>query len=338
MYLLKLYHVDDGARPVAARMLADGRISVGRDAQSDWVIPDADRKVSRTHFELSLASDTLAVTPRGANGVFGATGELPGGVEHPLRTGDRISFGDYRLEVALAPTSADIGGDRTLVAAPFGDDLDIASTWEDGDEATAPAPGGDTLLDAFCRGADLDVSAFSGADPMLVIERAGEMYRQMVIGLTDLLGARSIARTDHRLERTTIGAAANNPFKWAPSRRLACDLLLREDPGFQSGPEAVRASVADVKKHMLASLAGFRAVNETLLDATRPDTIEARMQREKSMLQGLAAACWSELRRVHQELDASPDGGGPSLLERTFSDAYEAQLRDLEDRHEQKPH
>ncbi len=56
MYLLKLFHQSDPIQPVAAHLAATGTIRIGRDPEADWVIPDPDFEVSRTHVELIVVS------------------------------------------------------------------------------------------------------------------------------------------------------------------------------------------------------------------------------------------------------------------------------------------
>lgn len=326
MFLLKLYHESDPERPVAAQVTDGGLTRVGRDPAVEWVVEDPEREVSRTHLELSCSDGVLTMTPLGTNGVFGDGGEqLLQGQARPLKPGDAISFGKYRMTVEAAhggPSGKALDG--TILAAPFGSDLAIPAAWPDA--PLAPAENGDSLLDAFCRGADLDVSAFSGEDPAEVMRRAGEIYRQMVLGLADLMGARSTIKNDHRLERTTIGATDNNPFKWAPSRRLASDLLLRRDGGFLPGPDAIRASFGDVKKHMLGTLDGFRAAVDCVLEAGRPDAVEARVVSRKSMLQSQTAACWAEYGRLHTEFADAWRSGTAGPINDAFIAAYEARL------------
>lgn len=330
MYLLKLYHQSAPDLPVAAHVAMEGRTRVGRDPAAEWVVPDPDREVSRTHFELTCAGGALYVTPLGTNGVFtDADGQLAHGEAKTLGAGDAISFGPYKMIVEAATNDQDVEPvDRTILAAPFGNALSVPTSWP---EAPLPDSGtiGDALLDAFCRGADLDVSTLSGEDAADLLFRAGEIYRQMVLGLADLVSARSTIKQDHRLKRTTISAEDNNPFKWAPSRRLASDLLLRQNAGFLGGPEAAHASFADIKSHMLATLAGYRAVIEAALDAVQPATIEARVKGQKSLLQSQGTACWSEFCRAHAEFRSEDSNSADGPINRAFTIAYETCLREI---------
>ncbi|MDQ8755309.1 FHA domain-containing protein [Sphingosinicella sp. LHD-64] len=330
MFLLKLFHESEAVAPIAARLAGEGRVRVGRDPAADWVVPDTDREVSRTHLELVVDNGALVMTPLGANGVFNEMGEqFASGEPHPLRPGDAVCFGKYRMAIEAAPDAEGSAAlDGTILASLFGINLDVPTAWPEG-ALNGGDDGADALLVAFCRGADLDVSAFSGEDAGAVLERAGAIYRQTVLGLADLMSARSAIKNDHRLERTTIAADGNNPFKWAPSRRLASDLLLRHDVGFLAGPEAARDSFQDVKKHMLATVAGFRAMLRGAFAAIRPAAVESAMSARKSMLQSQAAACWAEYARLHDALVQDCERG-TGEAGAAFSGAYAACLEELD--------
>jgi predicted component of type VI protein secretion system len=328
MFVLKLFHQTEPDRPIAAHMATDGLLRVGRDPGADWVVADPHCEVSRTHFELHCEGQLLTVTPVGTNGVSMTAGQpLAHGEARPLVAGDAIHFGKFRMTVEAAPVASAAPADHTILAAPFGSDLEVPAAWPD-PLPRAQADSGESLLDAFCRGADLDVSAFSGEDPARAMERAGEIYRQMVLGLGDLMTARSAVKRDHRLNHTTIGAEDNNPFKWAPSRRLASDLLLRQEDGFLAGPDAIHASFTDVKKHMLGTLAGFRAAIDAVIGAIRPAQIEARVRTQKSMLQTQSAACWSEFVRAQNMLASDWARNSSPEISDAFIAAYEAHVAD----------
>lgn len=333
MFLLRLFHESDSAHPVGAHMLADGTTRVGRDPGSDWVIPDAECEVSRNHFELVCNGDAATIRPLGANGVYkGEAGErLPTGEDLPLTLGDCFSFGKYRVVVDPVPfanRSAASSNHTMVLAAPFGEAAEIPSEWADAAEPP-PLTGDGSLLEAFCEGAKLDASAFSSEDPADVMRRAGAIYRQMVLGLGDLMSERSSVKTHYRMDRTTIGAQDNNPFKWAPTQRLAIDLLLRREAGFLSGPAALKASFEDVKKHLLSTLAGFRASLLAVIDVGSPAAIEKRLSGQNHFLKNRGALAWTEYEKVHAEIarQATEDRDGP--VNQAFIAAYGEKMDEL---------
>jgi len=308
MFLLRLFHQSDLAQPVAAHMLREGITRIGRDPASDWAIPDPECEISRHHLELVCEEGGLVLRPLGANGVFrGGTDErLPDHEDVPVTLGDAVDFGKYRMVIDTVPFATQSGAsfDRTMVfAAPFGDRREVPTDWADAEALPEYADDG-SLLEAFCEGAKLDVSALSGEEPAEIMRRAGAIYRQMVLGLGDLMNERSSAKADLSLDRTTIGAEDNNPFKWAPTRRLATDLLLGKEAGFLSGPEAIRASFEDVKQHMLGTLAGFGAAMRAVLDFVSPATVGRRIEGRSAFLKSRPALSWEEFEKAHGEVAA----------------------------------
>lgn len=336
MYLLKLFHESDPIQPVDAHMIGEGTTRIGRDPSADWVIPDPECEVSRTHCELLVEGGELALRALGANGVYRNEGEerLPTGEKVPIALGDSFIFGKFRLVVDRAPfadRSAHSTTHTMILSPPFGDSTQIPSEWADGEGRVSHASE-DSLFEAFCEGARLDSSAFSGEEPAEIMRRAGAVYRQMVLGLGDLMSERSSIKTQYRMDRTTIGAEDNNPFKWAPTQRLAIDLLLRREGGFLSGAAALKASFEDVKKHLLCTFAGFRASLLALLDEGAPCNIEQRLERQSIFLKSRSAACWSEYEQVHAALEQqmTQDCDGP--VNQAFIRAYEEKMRELDRR------
>ena len=311
-------------------MLRDGITVVGRDPVADWSIADADCEISRHHLEFAYRDGKLVLRPLGANGVFleGGAGRLPDGEEVPLALGDAITFGKYRLVVDSIPFPARSGAsfDRTMVfAAPFGERRDVPTEWLDAEEPS-PINHHESLLEAFCEGAKLDVSALSAEEPIEIMRRAGAIYRQMVLGLGDLVSERSIAKADLHMDRTTIDARDNNPFKWAPTRRLAMDLLLGQEAGFLSGPAAIKASFEDLKQHMLGTLSGFGAAMRAAVELVSPEAIQQRLGGQSLFLKSRAALAWAEYEKVHADLRTQvlESGGGP--VNDAFVTAYEQSM------------
>lgn len=324
MYLLRLFHQSDPAQPIAAHMLREGVTRVGRDPAADWAIPDPECEISRHHLELICDGGGLVLRPLGANGVFRGEERLADGAEIPVTLGDTVDFGKYRMVIDTAPFATRSGAsfDRTMVfTAAFGERREVPADWSDA-EALPPLGDEGSLLEAFCEGARLDVSALSGEEPAEIMRRAGAIYRQMVLGLGDLVGQRSSAKAELSMDRTTIGAQGNNPLKWAPTRRLATDLLLGQEAGFLQGPEAIRESFEEVKAHMLGTLAGFEAAIGVALDLVGPAEIGRRAQGHGNFLKGRAAACWEEYEKAHGALAAEVRERREGPVSKAFAAAY----------------
>lgn len=327
MYMLQLFDSSDEIHPVDARLLRDGVLRVGRDNGADWSIVDPHCALSRTHCEFAVAGGGLTLRSVGANGMFDATtGErLPQDMVIPVALPFAARLGGFRIVASEAPHGDMTGNEtRTMVLTPpLGNSLEVPSDWTDKRDAAAratPMTSG-SLLDAFCAGAGLDASLLSKEDPVEIMHRIGGVYRQMVLGVGDLMSERDQARAHYQMTRTTIGSADNNPFKWAPTQRLAIDLILGGSHGFLSGPAALQSSFRDIKRHLVATFAGLRGSLRAAIDHCDP----AQLTDVKSgMFQNRAAAQIEELERRHDDLLEEIEGNKSGALDRAFVQAYGA--------------
>ena len=326
MYMLQLFDIDDAVQPIDARLFATGNLTIGRDAAADWSIADPNCEVSRNHCELRISDNGLSLHVSGANGVYDdfSGARYPDDAEFVLSLPATLRLGRFRIVIAPAPLAASPSGaaDRTMVLTPpLGTSTDVPSEWDEPTDQSTPASG--TLLEAFCQGAQLDASLLSSEDPDEIMRRAGALYRQMVLGIGDLMSERNAARQRYSLNRTTMSGQDNNPFKWAPSQRLAVDLLLAESTGFMSGPTALQASFRDVKRHLVATFAGMRGSLRAAINHLNPDRLDGSGSRRKTLLQTRSQSALEQLRERHTELCSEIADGVPGALDRAFVVAYD---------------
>jgi predicted component of type VI protein secretion system len=336
LYVLKLYRENDLVQPIDARLLRAGTLMIGRDPETDWAIADPNSEISRRHCFFDASADALTLTVQGTNGVYETETQirLPDNVAVPITAPKSLSLGSYRIVVAPAPQtsmSSPNEAQTLILSPPLGSSVEIPGDYDDADNA--PVLHGDgSLLSAFCRGAGLDASAFAHEDPEAIMRRAGAVYRQMVLGLGDLMVERERVRQQFRIARTTIGSANNNPFKWAPTQRLALDLLLAEEHGFLSGPAALKASFKDIKKHLIATFAGLHKSLVSAVQTFDPAQIEQVSAGRGSLLKTRAAAQIDEVRRRHSELIRQVEGGEDGTLNIIFVTEYDSISANLESR------
>lgn len=332
MYMLQLFDADDAIQPIDARLLRDGSLRLGRDPACDWPIADLDCALSRAHCEISADGGGLSVRALGANGVFDdlSGARLPDGEAVGVALPGALRMGRFRIVATHAPHGeAEVAGGRTMILTPpLGSSTEVPGDWAD---AAAPAAFADgSLLEAFAQGAGIDASTLSGEDPIEVMRRAGAVYRQMVLGVGDLMAERDRARARYQLARTTIRGADNNPFKWAPSQRLAIDLLLAGSSGFLSGPAALKASFRDLKRHLVATFAGLQGSLRSAVDAFDPAALDSAAAERSSLLKSRAALQAQEVAVRHADLKRQLNDGTEGSLDGAFVAAYDAVDRTLQ--------
>ncbi|MBV4506478.1 type VI secretion system-associated FHA domain protein TagH [Pseudomonas sp. BW13M1] len=195
--------------------------------------------------------------------------------------------------------------------------------------APDPAGAGDTLLQAFLRGAGIEHLRIDAADAAAQMEAVGRSYRLMVEGLIDVLRARSSLKGEFRMQQTTIAPVRNNPLKFAPNADEALLLLLREgNQAFMAPDQAVRDSFDDLRAHQLAVMAGVEAAIKHLLERFEP----ARLEQRLAPAAGLAklfggsrqAHCWQQFTELYSQISREAEDDFQDLFGREFSRAYEA--------------
>ncbi|OJU11803.1 MAG: hypothetical protein BGN86_12225 [Caulobacterales bacterium 68-7] len=323
MLIGRLFQRDQPFVPIESRLLAEGTITLGRDPSADWVLPDQAGLLSRIHCSLAYDGARLLLTDLSTNGVFLETGErAPKGEAIEIGWRSPLQLADLSLTVEMSePEEVDLSATRLLPAVIISQGVGLSDAT---DAESATAKGGDgALLEAFCAGAGLEVSALSGEDPAELMRRLGRVYKQTVTGLAVLMTERAKAKRQSELDRTTIGAADNNPFKWSNPRQVAQDLLLScEERGFLTDSAAVEASFKDVADHLAAlSTAAGLAVDMTL-EALSPESIEAEARTLGSLLRSKAAACWDLYgqRHLRETSESATRTRAGAALERAYAE------------------
>jgi type VI secretion system FHA domain protein len=190
---------------------------------------------------------------------------------------------------------------------------------------------GQQLLQAFLDGAKLDPRSVGTIPPEELMRSLGAVYRQMVLGLGDIMSDRTSVKNEFRMAKTVVGRQDNNPFKFLPPQKVAVDLLRSNDEGFMAAEPAVRASFQDVKKHIFCVLAGMRASLAATLGGLDPKEIDVRLKGKSFMTAaGKKAAAWDEFVKFYGQFKKDADDNPESVVNRAFRDAYEKQLQELD--------
>ncbi|HXQ10256.1 MAG TPA: type VI secretion system-associated FHA domain protein [Caulobacteraceae bacterium] len=326
MLSIRLYGLADPQRVLEERALGQGACVIGRGDDVDWRLPDPSRELSRRHCVIIVGPDRrAALLDLSANGVFvGADGARIAPREpwhiHPPQT---VRIGQYILKIVDA-VSSDSRGRSADPPSSTAQASHGARGLETGAHPVLERLPHDfePLLAVFCAGAQLELSAFADDTPEALMMRLGEVYRQLVLNLTNLVGERTSERAAYRMERTTIRVAGANPIRWQGARRAGVDLLKTDQGGFLPGPAAVAASFADVERHMACAFAGSNSAIEAIFQALAPSQIEDAADNRLE-----PASAWRRYQRVYEqhrlETRDSPDG----LVNRAFRDGYAERLK-----------
>lgn len=334
MYILRLFQHNIATPPIDARLLREGSISIGRDPSTEWVMHDPQCRISRRHCDLSVEHGEITLLCEGANGVFDdETGHrFPDNIATTLTVPATLRFGDFWLIVDNAvqsDTHDGLEGQTFIMSHPLGASAKVPTDYSDNIEPTPNKLEG-SLFDVFCEGAGLEPCIFSLEEPEDVMRRAGAVYRQMVLGIGDLMAERESMRRQYDITRTTINGTNNNPFKWGPTQRLARDLLMAESNGFSSGPAALKASFADIKMHLIATFSGLHEALRAAVGTFDPISMDNDTSLGKSLFQSRAARICAEVEKRHEALVQQLDHGADGALNQSFVKAYNAASAEMD--------
>ena len=201
---------------------------------------------------------------------------------------------------------------------------------------TTPSTTGSTstAIEAFARGAGLELSKISDIQQEVLFEQVGRMLAMFTKGLIQALGGRSEIKSEFRLEQTMIRPAENNPFKFSTSEAMTMlQLLNKNDPAYSSGADAIKEGFDDINAHQMAVVAGMEAALQNILARFNPKTLEARMASDSVLDRilpvGKKARHWDVFKLLFDEIAGEAEDDFQKLFGREFSHAYEEQLSRL---------
>jgi len=104
---LSVLRCPDGVPP-ETRRIEGGEFAIGRGLESDWVLPDPERVMSKRHCLLTFQNGVWQVADTSTNGTFlnQETQRLGRDAPRVLRDGDRLIVGAYEIEAILADRAA----------------------------------------------------------------------------------------------------------------------------------------------------------------------------------------------------------------------------------------
>jgi len=163
--------------------------------------------------------------------------------------------------------------------------------------------------------------------------RAGEVIRESVKGLMQVLSSRSSIKNEFRMNVTTIQPVENNPLKFSVNVDDALEnMFVKQGNAYKKPVEAVREGFDGVAEHQIAIIAGIRAAFRGVVERFDPITLEQRFSKQKKggLIPGSQKARnWDLYGEYFSELVGDMDNSFQYLFGDEFVQAYEDQLRKL---------
>jgi type VI secretion system protein len=186
-------------------------------------------------------------------------------------------------------------------------------------------------LQAFCRGAGIDARGIGPEQRGAVLQMAGQLLRESVLGLMDLNQGCNEFRNRFR-----ISAAATDgdesPLNFSGGVEEAMVRLLTSVSTRPGSVEAIRTNFRELKAQSSASLAATRSAFEEFLGRVDPKELEERFDRATK--RGVFGAqnkskYWELYSEMFPGIAQRPADGFPHLFNEAFAKAFEAKMRTL---------
>jgi type VI secretion system protein len=187
-------------------------------------------------------------------------------------------------------------------------------------------------LDAFCRGAGIDLDKLPADAQSRLLHLAGRLFRETLVGLKDLERTRANTRNRYRIE-----SPPREPDDPRPSladsmvEDLLVALFVQHENRRLDSVQWLREMVAEAKSHEQATAQATRAAFVEFLGRLDPAELEARF--ERAARRGKArsadkAQYWELFVNFYRNLIEMPADHLPHTFVEAFSSAYREALKE----------
>jgi predicted component of type VI protein secretion system len=190
------------------------------------------------------------------------------------------------------------------------------------------------LFDEFLNGLGIERSDLHpSADPGEIMLNAGQVLREFVSGIVDLLVSRANLKSMFKLDQTTVLPRHNNPLKLSENIEATLKQLLVGREGEYLGPlESVREVCRDLKFHHDAVAEGMSSAFLEIVDRFEPAELQEQFDRgisRRPLIEALTKMKYWQLYCDWYPTVTEPGSGGlPRQFGEEFMRAYEKRLAD----------
>jgi type VI secretion system FHA domain protein len=190
-----------------------------------------------------------------------------------------------------------------------------SSTWTDLHSA----------VQAFCRGAGVDPDSLSAEARAVLPLLAGQLLRELAVGLADIRQGRDPVFGDGPGSSRTV--SGNNPLAGSTSIEQALQRLFESHGRIYGGAvESLRESLQEIKEHERASqramTEGLRALMRQMDPANVADQFDQGRARTRPSGEDLRPQYWEHYVNFHRLLSQGLEEGLPQPVLEAFQKAY----------------
>ena len=191
---------------------------------------------------------------------------------------------------------------------------------------------------AFFRGAGLDPTPLSAEQATAALALAGQLLREMVLGLISSQQHRLEQKGRYNLEDTAIVPAEQNPFRSAESVDDALKRMFGpRSTRFLTPLEAVRTSFNDLARHEQATQVAMQDALAVFMRRLAPEDLEQQFGESLAHSSGPVPAnagerYWQMYADLYRVIAQTGPEGLPHAFAEEFTKAYEVANAELRER------
>jgi len=187
------------------------------------------------------------------------------------------------------------------------------------------------LFDSFLDGLGVNrVELHPSVNRPEMLLTAGQVLREFVEGITDLLASRANLKNTFRLDQTTILPRQNNPMKFSTNTNdLLKQLLVGGEGEYLGAQDSIREVSRDLINHQNAFLDAMNSAFIEFADRFEPEELQDGFDR--TMGNGLfgfmnRAKYWQLYCELYPIITEKGGGRFPQMFAEEFVNAYERQV------------
>jgi type VI secretion system protein len=197
--------------------------------------------------------------------------------------------------------------------------------------------GTSAAIHAFCRGAGLDPTTLAPEHATAVLTLAGQLVRELALGLIAGLQYRTEQTGRFKIEDTSISPAEQNTFRMSTSvDEVLARLFAPRSSRFLTPLEAVRTSFSDLRRHDQATNVAMQDALAEYLKRLAPDQLELQFSESLSRNGALPAhpgqRYWEMYSDLYRVLAQMAPEGLPHAFAEDFAKAYATASEELRER------
>ena len=192
---------------------------------------------------------------------------------------------------------------------------------------------GDPVM-IFLQAAGMDLGNIKPQDSAQIMQNAGQLLREFVVGAKDTIMNRSEIKNTLRVSHTTIQEGEYNPLRFSAGVDESLRAMLVEKSRRHMSPvDAVRQSFHATRVHQLAMVDAMKEAVKSLYDHFDPVDLQDRFDRGMKRGSILGATnklkYWELFADLYNAMAEGRNEGIPHMFADEFSRAYDARVKEL---------